>query len=295
LIPFFFGTSVGWFLIGVARPILSIAFKNTKLTCLGKTDGGGSQVLSIVGVAAFAKFFGAKFIHTPLSDIEHCPEDMTMEEFCAGWETVVDLFGFNKAIGEEFVHYSMNDFLIDFLLFRTRGKQISLGDIHYITDSHPEIYESLNLRAKLGPEDKDDRKGANIYVHVRRGDVQLDGQNSFRFTSDAIVRRHIDSVRDLAGEGSRVHIVTENPGSEFRRKFKDCEILDEDNPIRALLLLAKADYLIMAKSQFSYVAALASQGKVFYEPYWQGPMPSWTILPFESGTKTQKKRTWAFL
>jgi hypothetical protein len=49
--------------------------------------------------------------------------------------------------------------------------------------------------------------------------------------------------------------------------------------VKVLFLLAKADVLIMAKSAFSYVAALASRGKIFYEPYWQGPISSWSILP----------------
>jgi len=289
LIPYLFGTKFGWLAIRLARPILKMALKNTKLTCLGKTDGGGSQVLSIVGVAAFANYFGATFVHTPLSYIEHCPEDETMGNFCASWETIVDLFGFRRAGGEEFVHYSMKDFLVDFLLFRTRGKFISLGDIHYITDTHPEVYESLDIGGELVSKDLGNGETTNIYVHVRRGDVMLEGQHSFRFTSDEIVRGHISYVRELAGKKSKVHIVTENPDSDFRRKFEDCEIVDEGNPVTALLLLAKADILIMAKSQFSYVAALASKGQIFYEPYWQGPMPSWSILPLESSTRTKGK------
>ena len=290
LVPYLFGTSLGWQLIVLLRPILTIAFKDTKLTCLGKTDGGGSQVLSILGVAAFAKYFGAKFVHTPLSYVEHCPRDEKMEEFCARWETVVDLFGFQKATGEEFVHYEMKDFLVDFLMFRTRGKLISLGNIHYITDTHPEVYESLDGGVEHGLKTEGIIATKRIYVHVRRGDVKLDGGNNFRFTSDEIIREHIESVRELAGEDSIVHIVTENPDADFINKFEDCEIVTEEDPVKVLLLLAKADILIMAKSQFSYVAALASKGEIFYEPYWQGPMSSWSILPIESSARTRKKK-----
>lgn len=287
LIPYLFGTSLGWFLLKVSRPILVIAFKNTKLTCLGKTDGGGSQVLSIVGVAAFAEYFGAEFVHTPLSYVEHCPTDEKMEHFCANWETVVNLFGFKKAAGEEFVHYAVNDFLVDFLLFTTRGKFISLGNVHYITDTHPEVYESLDLLVERGSKIEGDSETKNLFVHVRRGDVKHDGQNSFRFTSDSAIRRNIEYVRELAGDRLRVHIVTENPDADFRKKFEDCEIVDDEDPAKVLLLLAKANFLIMAKSQFSYLAALVSKGDIFYEPYWQGPMLEWSILPNESSTRIQ--------
>jgi len=285
LIPYFFGTSVGWFLIKAARPILAIALKNTKLTCMGKTDGGGSQVLSIMGVAAFAEFFGAKFVHTPLSNIEHCPEDLTMEEYCACWETVVDLFGFNKANGEEFVHYSMNDFLVDFLLFRTRGKRISLGNIHYVTDTHPEIYYSISLGDEALAKGENSSMVLDVYVHVRRGDVKPEGQYAVRFSSDEEIRKSIQFVRMVTKEKTKVYIVTENPNSDFREKFKDCTIVTEKNPIKSLFLLVHADILVMAKSQFSYVAALLSKNKVFYDPYWQNPLPHWSILPVEPGSR----------
>jgi hypothetical protein len=280
LVPYIFGTPLGWLLVRLCRPILVRAFKNTKLTCSGKSDGGGSQVLAIVGVAAFAEFFGARFVHTPLKYIEHCPKDEKMEDFCSNWEKVVSLFGFSKCQTEHFVQYpSLEDFLVDFLLFRTRGKSISLENVSYITDTHPEIYSSIGLGAASQSTDKPRVK--TIYVHVRRGDVTLDGPNSFRHTSDDIVRRNIEAVRKQVVGGSEVYLVTENPPPEFREKFRDCTIISEKNPVNALLLLSKADILVMSKSAFSFVAAFASKGEIFYEPCQSRPLPSWSVLPSE--------------
>jgi hypothetical protein len=234
-----------------------MAFKNTKLTCSGKSDGGGSQVLAIIGVAAFAEYFGARFVHTPLTYIDHCPKNEKMDDFCANWETIVSLFGFSKTQGEHFEEYSsLEDFLVDFLLFRTRGKLISLGNVHYVTDTHPEVYTSIGLGESSQVRNKNGTK--TIYVHVRRGDVTLDGPNSFRYTSDENVRRNIEIVRKQVIEGSEVFVVTEDPSLEFRAKFSDCTIVSEEDPVKVLLLLARADILVMSKSAFSYVAALAS-------------------------------------
>ncbi len=280
LIPYIFGTSLGWLLVGVSRPILAMAFKNTKLTCSGKSDGGGSQVLAIVGVAAFAGFFGARFVHTPLSFVEHCPRDEKMEDFCSKWETVVSLFGFSKIQTEQFVEYSsLEDFLVDFLLFRTRGKLISLENVSYITDTHPEIYASIGLGEASQVKSQNETK--TIYVHVRRGDVKLDGPNSFRHTSDEIVRGNIEAVRKRVAGESEVFLVTENPSLEFRHKFKDCTVISEKDPVKALHLLSRADILVMSKSAFSFVAALASKGEIFYEPCQSRPLPTWRILPSE--------------
>lgn len=278
LVPYLFGTTLGWFLLKVSRPILAMAFKNTKLTCSGKTDGGGSQVLAIVGVAALAQYFGARFVHTPLTHVEHCPKDEKMEDFCSNWETVVSLFGFSKAQTERFVEYpSLEDFLVDFLLFRTRGKLISLENVSYITDTHPEIYASIGLG--VASQVKSQNQTKTIYVHVRRGDVTLDGPNSFRHTSDDIVRKNIEEVRKQVVGSSEVYLVTENPTPQFREKFSDCTIISEKDPVKALLLLASADVLVMSKSAFSLVAALASKGEVFYEPCQSRPLPSWSTLP----------------
>jgi hypothetical protein len=269
---------MGWLLVRFSRPILAMALKNTKLTCSGKSDGGGSQVLAIVGVAAFAQYFGARFVHTPLSYIEHCPKDEKMEDFCSRWETVVSLFGFSKAQTESYIKYSsLEDFLVDFLLFRTRGKLISLENVSYITDTHPEIYASIGLGT--ASQVRNETRTKTIYVHVRRGDVTLDGPNSFRHTSDDIVRRNIEAVRKQVPGGSEVSVVTENPTLEFRDKFKDCTVVSENDPVKALHLLVGADILIMSKSAFSFVAALASKGEIFYEPCQSLPLPSWSTLP----------------
>jgi hypothetical protein len=278
LTPYLFGTPLGWLLVRFSRPILAIAFKNTKLTCSGKSDGGGSQVLAIVGVAAFAQYFGARFVHTPLSYIEHCPKDEKMEDFCSKWETVVSLFGFSKAQTGSYIKYSsLEDFLVDFLLFRTRGKLISLENVSYITDTHPEIYASIGLGT--ASQVRNETRTKTIYVHVRRGDVTLDGPNSFRHTSDDIVRRNIEAVRKQVPGGSEVSVVTENPTLEFRDKFRDCTVVSENDPVKALHLLVGADILIMSKSAFSFVAAFASKGEIFYEPCQSLPLPSWSTLP----------------
>jgi hypothetical protein len=256
---------------------LAIGLKGTTLTCSGKSDGGGAQIQAIVSVAAFAKYFGARFVHTPLRSIEHCPKNITMEEFCSQWEGIVSLFGLTKSSGGEFVRYEIDEFLLDLLTLRTRGKRISLENAHFLTDSHPEIYELVGLAAN-----SDERSAGNkqaIYAHVRRGDVKQDGHTSFRYTSDETLRGHIESVGKQYGTDPEVFIVTENPDVQFREKFEDCTIISEKDPVKVIRLLASADTLIMGKSAFSYVAGLLSKGIVYYEAYWQRPLPSWRALP----------------
>ena len=276
LIPLIFGGRAGWFLLRMFRPILTIGLRGTTLTCAGKTDGGGAQVQAIVSVAAFAKYFGARFVHTPLSSIEHCPKGVTMEEFCSSWEKVVDRFGFSQADTDEFERYDSQQFMLDFLMLRTKSKSITLEHAHFLTDNQPEIYELTGLAASSRAIDTG--KNKKIYAHVRRGDVESKGPTSFRFTPDENLSSYIKTVRSKFPNNSEVFIVTENPDPAFVQRFSDCTIVTEEDPIKAIFLLASADVLIMGKSSFSYVAALLSKGNVFYEPYWHRPLPSWYIL-----------------
>jgi hypothetical protein len=177
LISFSFGSRAGWFLLGLFRPILAVGLRNTTLTCSGKSDGGGAQVQAIVSVAAFAKYFGARFVHTPLSSIEHCPQGVTMEQFCSTWEKVVSLFGLVKGDTSDFVRYGTEKFIFDFLFFRTRGKLISLENAHFLTDNHPEVYEVVGLSTSDRKVDK--IANPKIYAHARRGDVKSTGSTSF--------------------------------------------------------------------------------------------------------------------
>jgi len=275
-IPFIFGGRAGWFLLKIFRPILAIGLRGTTLTCAGKNDGGGAQVQAIVSVAAFAKYFGARFVHTPLSSIEHCPQGVTMEEFCSSWEKVVGRFGFSRADTDEFERYDSQKFMFDFLMLRTKRKSIRLEHAHFLTDNQPEIYELTGLAASSRAIDTGQNK--KIYAHVRRGDVESKGPTSFRFTSDENLSSYIKTVRSKFPNDSEVFIVTEKPDPVFVQKFSDCTIVTEEDPIKAIFLLASADVLIMGKSSFSYVAALLSKGHVFYEPYWHRPLPSWFIL-----------------
>jgi hypothetical protein len=276
LIPLLFGSRAGWSLLRIFRPILAFGLRNTTLTCTGKNDGGGAQIQAIVSVAAFAMYFGARFVHTPLISVEHCPQGVTMEQFCSGWEKVVDRFGFSLAGAEKFVRYDTQQLLFDFLMLRISGKSISLEHAHFLTDNHPEIYELVGLAASSRATNA--RQKMKIYAHVRRGDVESKGPTSFRFTSDECLRSYIKTVRSKFPADSEVFIVTENPDDGFVQKFSDCRIITEKDPIKVMFLLASADVLIMGKSAFSYVAGLLSSGVVFYEPYWQLPLPSWFVL-----------------
>lgn len=65
---------------------------------------------------------------------------------------------------------------------------------------------------------------------------------------------------------------------EFRLPgYREFEVIHGGDPIAAIDMMHKADFLVMSRSSFSYVGAiLNSKGKVFYPPnFWHKPMPNW--------------------
>ena len=269
------------FLLKTCRPLLAVALRNATFTCFGKRDGGGAQVQAIASVAAFAAYVGARFVHTPLRHVIHCPPNVSMADFCEQWESVVSRFSFSSVGGEKFTSYKGEKgkyhFLKDVLMFKTRGQFICLPHAHFLTDYIPGVYGLLRLPSP--PTEKLRSRCLQIAVHVRRGNVGPIGQNRDRYTPDEVIRHHIETVRQEAGAESRVTIVTEDPEPGFIRMFEDFEIVVHDNPLEALDVLINADILIMAKSSFSFVAGLLSSGRVYYSDFWSSPQPAWSVLP----------------
>lgn len=264
----------------MCRPLLVVALRNATFTCFGKNDGGGAQVHAIASVAAFAEWVGAGFAHTPLTHVAHCPRHLPMAEFCRRWESVVSRFGFSVATQEKFTSYQGRSgpaqFLRAMLMLKTRGQLICLPHAHFLTDYIPGVYGLL--RPSPPRPAKARSQCLQIAVHVRRGDVGPLGENSNRYTPDNLLRHHIETVRREAGAQSHVTIVTESPGPGFMKSFEDCEIINHDDPLEALAVLADADILVMAKSSFSFVAALLSNGRVFYSIFWSSPQAAWSVL-----------------
>jgi len=62
------------------------------------------------------------------------------------------------------------------------------------------------------------------------------------------------------------------------RKFNvHVEVIRGGNPLVAIEVMAKSDYLLMGKSSLSYVGALLNKSGKVYSPrdFWHKPLPGW--------------------
>ena len=241
-----------------------------KVTCIGFSgEGAGSQALMIMRAINFARACGLTYVHTPFAEIRYA--DRPMREWVGAWEA-----HFNLGLGEvatngdnrEVVNFAFNfdDLLSLFGIddFTTHTFHATIPEFrrkYYSNKPPPRTNEALT-----------------VGVHVRRGDAHPVRQ----WTSTSSIAETIAKVRAVLdthrikykicvfSQGDYAGIAELNvPGTDI--------FLDAD-PIWSMQEAIEADILIMAKSAFSYVSALISDGIKICEYEWHSPpLSNWVI------------------
>lgn len=253
--------------------------RGTRITCSGRADGFGKQAMARISGINFAKTFGATYVDTPFSRLDHAPGEM--EDWLNAWE---ERFNFSK--GEERIDgraYDIVDYE-DYLLNRreiTDNIVLRFQQCYWLNRRYPDTFGAIapSLRDKFGAVAKSPHKDRFVVaIHVRRGDVDQ-SRNTSRFTPDASILRTIQLIRGILEElDIRATYQVHSQGKEehFAAFAKlGCELYLDTNGIETMHQLVEADVLVMAKSAFSYDAALISNGVKLYEPTNDPPMSSW--------------------
>jgi hypothetical protein len=122
----------------------------------------------------------------------------------------------------------------------------------------------LKYRANKPPAQRSDY--LIVGIHVRRGDVH---EGHYMWTDTKVVARTVATIKRLLDARALPHkVVVFSQGHP--QDFSELTALGVDlyldtDPICAMRNLVDADILITAKSSFSYVAALLSDGIIFTE------------------------------
>jgi hypothetical protein len=256
-------------LVGI-RPIC-------KVTCPGSIrEGAGSQALLIMVTINFARLYGLIYVHTPFQIIKHA--DRPVSEWIEAWEAHFNLgLGERSAAGDdhEIINFSYN-----------HVELLPLLDIDGIN-----LYRMFEMTI---PEfrrkyysNKSQRKNEilTICVHVRRGDVTPNGHPDW--TSTSFIAETMSRVRmalDNHDVKYKICIISQREFTDVAElNVPDAELFIDVDPIWCMREAIEADILIMAKSCFSYVAALISDGIKIYEPWHLPPLNGWIIRDSNGG------------
>jgi hypothetical protein len=254
------------------------------ITCAGKDDGVGAQVQAVLSTMLFAEAFQLTYVHTPFERITH-------NELGANWEAEWERF-FNlgkdevaiKDIDTNLLEVVRNDNLRR--LRRTPNVLYVVRHCYPFADLFPNFYLRMTdgWIGKYRSSSKEAYKSfyeegkVNIAVHIRRGDVV---ESSDRYTGNRYHKALLSAIRRMLDDFKTdvsVHIYSQGAIADFDEldEMRVHYHLDEC-PFTTFYNLTCADMVVVAKSSFSYCAALLSGAVVVYEPFWHKPPGTWIV------------------
>lgn len=219
-------------------------------------EGAGNQAHLTMLAINFARVLNIPYVHTPFTEIAHA--DRPMELWLRAWEAE-----FNLGVGEIPAKMADHD-AIDFA--RNNGSLTRFG--------YRNIHQVFNITYKHFREkyysDKVPRLNPLLIVgvHVRRGDISRDNTEMWTELSNiATTIAKIRNVLDKRAMKCRILVFSQGHHSEFDDlESLEVELFLDADPLWTMRELIEADILVMAKSSFSYYAAIISDGIKLYEP-----------------------------
>jgi hypothetical protein len=257
------------------------ARRNVSVACGGMNDGAGSQAQRTMSGLLFAHLNGIRYVHLPFIKVALPMGDP--QTWTWRWESFFNLGHGEEILSDHHVVVSIEDFLQDrradepvvvFTRQFTEAERTEqsfapiVGELrrryHYPDKSHLKIH-------------RDDADEVVVAVHVRRGDIMAKPkQIAIRHTPDDELLATIRHIRESLPVSPRVNVYSEGDAHSFAA-FREagCDLHVSEDPFETFHNLVCADVLVTAKSSFSHVAAILSEGVVIHEPFWHQPMPDW--------------------
>jgi hypothetical protein len=265
------------------------AGRDLAVTCRGKTDGAGAQANACISAMAFANAMGLTYLHTPFQRIEHAVGDPAA--WTRQWEEFFGLGTGETHIGPDHDAVPLKRYLDSAKHWRVGGLTVEAQHYLGICNRHSDFYDAIlpSLRKKYATHDKShiglDHGDEPLVaaVHIRRGDVsKADPTTADRFTDDKRILTTVKSLRELAaslGAGLRVNVYSEGKAEDFAA-FSElgCHLHIGKDAFETVHNLVMSDVLVTAKSAFSFVAGLLSDGVKLYEPFNTIAPQDWLLL-----------------
>jgi hypothetical protein len=260
------------------------------ITATGKLDGAGAQALAKMSAQCLAHAYGLPYVHTPFQTIAHA--EGPPSEWVTAWEERFNLGAGELQIGQvDLPRWDLETFVANRSLWQ---KPCVLVTRHYHTfcDLQPDAYCAIipRLREKYHrhPDERRTSPVTNVRVHVRRGDVvPTDAQTLHRFTDNRNILntvRLLQQVLSSQRRPYRIQVYSQGEAGSFRDfAALGCELRLNHPAMETFQELVEADVLVMARSAFSYTAALLGNGVNLYDPQDHAPLSQWIVTDRRSG------------
>ena len=239
------------------------------------TDGFGSQYQHIIATLLYCFNFGYQFVYNPIEYIEHNYDNDT--EYIYKLETLMNLKS----------HYiNIRDPCLD-------GKHIEyLMNAKAILDRNIYNYDMDKCLAPIREMFWANKDKTSVFcsgkihvaIHIRRMNeydktLQRAHEEIFRFNSRDSYYLHImERIRQEHGHRGELqfHVYSQGDPEDFECYIAPDTILHiNENICDTFTQMVGADIIMTSFSSLSYVAALLSEGTVYFHPFWHQPRGHW--------------------
>jgi hypothetical protein len=232
-----------------------------------KHDGFGSVFQNIIFDILYTEYHGNTFVYTPIPTIDH--------NYTNDPNFTIEL--------EEFMNIKNEYKCPDNLDKNTIITYPICTTYSFIESNINKIFssESFNKLKNIfykGKHSPFDKNYINIAVHVRRHnsrDTRIAGTD----TPDSYYLNIINTIRKkYIDKQLKFHIYSQGNENNFNVYKNNDTIFHLNESVKDTFTgLVYGDILVMSRSSFSYIAALLSNGIIYYEKFWHTPLSSWII------------------
>ena len=242
-----------------------------KFVCIKEqTDGFGSQFQNFIASILYAGINNYEYVHRPIRKMEHNYDNdpkwikMTNElmNIDKKYRTIDDLRKLKKE-DRPTRHPIVNFKRFLDIKFETCLKSETLKEIKKSYLANKEPMEHYFQKGKT-----------HVAVHVRRVNShdnrgQMNYDNDYIKVMKKLEKQYKDCIFHFYSQGDKSGF------KNFSSQFKNL-VFHLDEPLeKSFHEMVIADVLITSKSSMSYIAALLSDGEIYYKPFWHTCGKEW--------------------
>ena len=233
-------------------------------THIGFGDGFGSQYQQLVTSYVVCGIQEHKFVYTPRDKMEHnYGNDPT---FLNKIEHLMNL--------KNNIENSTNDAKI--LNYDQHRNWFEANVDHACSSHYFHQIKSFFWQNKERNVFKNDK--VNVAVHVRRPNPH-DNRTLGTDTPDEYYLNIINNIQHkYTNKNLQIHIYSQGDVKDFQIYEANNVVLHINESLsKTFIELVAADILVTSASSFSYIAALLSDGEVYYKRFWHNPRKEWNV------------------
>jgi hypothetical protein len=239
-------------------------------TTIEMSDGFGAQYQKIIQTYIYCKIHNLNFAYTPIKEIEH--NYYNDVEYINNLEKTMNLK--NNIINVTSV---MN---VESLDFGKIVREYCDNNIDKSCDNeHMKFIKDCFWKNKNKDYFNNDK--LNVAIHIRRANLHDKGRAGERVTTQNSYYLNImNTIRDKYENNKNVlfHIYSQGDISKFTDLANsDVKFYLNYDIVESFIGMVAADILVISPSSFSYVAALISDGEIYYKQFWHNPRKNWIV------------------